>query len=92
MIGTAISSCNHVHCNTELKASGSNIAFSSSGLFNFLISLILTQNYLLFILIISEISETNIFCVSYSNTFNHKFAIKLPLWIYFAIGKYCSEV
>lgn len=92
MIGTAISSCNGVHFNTELKASGSNTAFSSSGLFNFLLSLILTQNYLLFILIISEISETNVVCVNYSNTFNHKLAIKLPLWIYFAIGKYYSEV
>lgn len=91
MIGSAISSCNHVHFNTELKASRSNTAFSS-GLFNFLLSLILTQNYLPFILIISEISETNIFCVNYSNTFNHKLAIKLPLWLYFAIGKYYSEV
>lgn len=60
MIDTAFSSCNHVHFSTELKASGSNTAFPSSGLFNFLLSLILTQNYLLFILTISEISETNI--------------------------------
>lgn len=42
MIATAISSRNHAHFNTELKASGSNITFSSSGLFNFLSSLILT--------------------------------------------------
>lgn len=79
MIDTAMSSCNRVHFNTEFKASGSNTAFSSSGLFNFLLSLILTQNYLLFILIISEISKINIFCVNYSNTFNHKLAMKLPL-------------
>lgn len=56
-IGTAISSLNDVRCETELKALGSNIAFSSFGLFNFLLSLILTLNYLLFI-IISKISET----------------------------------
>lgn len=56
-IGTASSSHNDVHCETELKALGSNIAFSSFGLFSFLLSLIPTLNYLLFI-IISEISET----------------------------------
>lgn len=92
MIDTVTSSCNHVHFNTELKASGYNTAFSSSGLFTFILTLVLTQNYLLFILIISEIRETNIFCVNYSNTFKHKLAIKLPLWIYFAIGKYYSKV
>lgn len=46
------------HCETELKVLSPNIAFSSFDLFSLLLNLFLTLNYLLSILIISEISDT----------------------------------
>lgn len=54
----ALEDVKDTHWETELKALEPNIAFCSLQLFSFLLSLLLTLNYLLSILIILENSDT----------------------------------
>lgn len=54
----ALEDVKDTHCETELKALEPYVAFSSLHLLSFLLSLLLTPNYLLSILVILEISDT----------------------------------